>query len=91
MAKLVDIAVATQVENVAIPALFIISEGDTVVRPQATKAIAARWGATHLVHIVEDAEDPSQHVIAGDASSPGTTDELAKLIVDWVHTLPTTP
>lgn len=88
MAKLVEIAVATQVENVAIPALFIISEGDTVVRPQATKAIAARWGATHLVHIVEDAEDPDQHVIAGDAVSPGTTDELAKLIVDWVRTLP---
>ena len=29
-------------------------------------------------------DDPSSHVIAGDALSPGTTDEVAGMIVEWV-------
>jgi pimeloyl-ACP methyl ester carboxylesterase len=88
MAKLVDLAAAAKVEDIRVPALFIIAEGDTVVRPELTKAIEKRWGGPHTLHIVQGAADPDQHVIAGDVLSPNRTDELAKLIADWAAALP---
>lgn len=88
MAAITELAAASPVDGVAIPALFVISDGDKVVRPDLTRQTAARWGAPHDVYVVENAEDPSQHVIAGDAFSPSATRPAAGRIVDWINALP---
>lgn len=84
MAALTELARNAAVDKIAIPTLFIFSDGDKVVRPDLTRDIAGRWGARHEIVAVEHNDDPSNHVIAGDALSPSTTDLLAQRIVDWV-------
>lgn len=65
--------------------LVLLSPDDTVVSPEATKQAFARIDAPRkqLVEI-EDAGDPSNHVLAGDILSPSSTDDVAALIVDFV-------
>ena len=87
MAALTNLARDAPVEKITIPTLFIFSDADKVVRPDLTRAIAARWGARHEIFAVEKSGDRSNHVIAGDALSPSTTDALADRIVDWVKTV----
>jgi pimeloyl-ACP methyl ester carboxylesterase len=87
MAALTNLARQAPVEKVTAPALFIFSEADTVVRPELTRDIAARWGQPHETMIVEGSDDPSNHVIAGDAISPSTTMLVAGRIGAWVTTL----
>lgn len=87
MAALTKLAYGSPVEDIAIPALFIFSPNDKVVRPELTREIAGRWGARHEVVAVETSGDPSNHVIAGDALSPRTTGPLAERIVAWIMTV----
>jgi alpha-beta hydrolase superfamily lysophospholipase len=87
VAAMAAMAYAAPVEQAKIPALFIFSDDDKVVRPERTRAIAARWGAPHAIVTVDDSTDPSDHVIAGDALSPNTTDVLVDRIVAWQHTI----
>jgi pimeloyl-ACP methyl ester carboxylesterase len=84
MAAMVDLARSVRVEEVGVPALFVYSEADKVVDPAATKEIAARWGGPVRQLIVSRTDDPSSHVIAGDAFSPSTTASLAADIVAWL-------
>lgn len=88
MGAIVEMAAEAPVERATVPALFVFSDADQVVRPDLTRAIAARWGAPHALVTVDDAADPSNHVIAGDALSPGTTDRLATAVTDWIRDLP---
>ncbi|TIW06627.1 MAG: alpha/beta fold hydrolase, partial [Mesorhizobium sp.] len=44
MAALTELAYAAPVEKAKIPALFIFSDSDKVVRPDRTREIAGRWG-----------------------------------------------
>jgi hypothetical protein len=75
------------VEKASIPALFIFSDSDKIVRPDRTREIAGRWGAAHELVPVADTGDRDNHVIAGDALSPATTAFLAQRIVVWVKAL----
>jgi alpha-beta hydrolase superfamily lysophospholipase len=84
MAALTKLASAIQVEDIKIPALFIYSESDKVVRPELTKSIAARWGAPVLEYVLPKNDDPYSHVIAGDALSPSTTQEMTAKVLEWV-------
>jgi alpha-beta hydrolase superfamily lysophospholipase len=65
--------------------LVLLSPDDTVVSPAATKQAFAQIEAPRkkLVEI-EDAGDPSNHVLAGDILSPSSTDDVAAMIVDFV-------
>lgn len=85
MAALSAAARKVPVERATAPALFIFSDEDRVVRPDLTRSIAARWAAPREIVTVNDSGDPFDHVIAGDALSPGTTDTLARTIVDWIE------
>ena len=83
------------VEEIAAPALFVFAEDDQVVDPAATRAVAARWGTdrggtgAEIRVVIPGPEDsPSHHVIAGDILSPGMTEEVARIIGDWVAALP---
>ncbi|WP_137934239.1 alpha/beta hydrolase [Mesorhizobium comanense] len=85
MQALTELAYAAPVEKAVIPALFIFSDSDKVVRPDRTREIAARWGAPHELVPVDDTGDPDNHVIAGDVLSPSTTAFLAQRISVWVE------
>jgi alpha-beta hydrolase superfamily lysophospholipase len=85
MAATVKLSEAINYEAMTTPALFVISDSDKVVDPAATRAIAARWGAPHEIVAVDNSGDPSNHVNAGDAYSPQTTDPLAATIVEWLQ------
>lgn len=83
MAALTALAAKIPVETIKIPALFLYSDADKVVRPELTKAIAARWGAPVTVYVLPKNDDPYSHVIAGDALSPSTTQEVTDKILEW--------
>jgi pimeloyl-ACP methyl ester carboxylesterase len=84
MAELTKLASNTVVEKATVPALFIISDNDKVVRPDITRLMEARWGGPHRLVVVEKTGDPSNHVIAGDALSPETTAILTERIIAWI-------
>jgi esterase/lipase len=66
--------------------LVLLSPDDEVVSPEATKQAFERLSAPYKKLIeIEDAADPSSHVLAGDILSPGSTDDIAALIVDFVR------
>ena len=87
MAALTKLAHEAPVETTRVPALFVLSDKDAVVRPELTRAVAARWGAPHEIVTVDDSGDPYNHVIAGDALSPSTTEPLAQKIAEWIGSL----
>lgn len=84
MAQSVRLAAHTPVEDIRVPALFIQSANDKVVRPDRTAAIAARWGGPHRLVDPGPTGDANNHVIAGDTYSPQTTEPIAKTILDWL-------
>jgi pimeloyl-ACP methyl ester carboxylesterase len=85
MAALTELAYGAPVEKATIPALFIFSDSDKIVRPDRTREIAGRWGGAHELVPVDDTGDKDNHVIAGDALSPSTTAFLAQRIVVWIE------
>ncbi|VVT19769.1 alpha/beta fold hydrolase [Rhizobium sp. EC-SD404] len=87
MAALVDLAAQAPIESIEVPTLFVYSEGDTIVRPDKTAAISARWGAPTQTVLVTESDDPQDHLVAGDIISPSTTEPLAASIVDYLATL----
>lgn len=72
------------------PALFVFSDQDGVVRADATRAIAAAWGAPTTLEVIAPGAgiDPLNHVLAGDALSPANTDRMVSVMADWVRALP---
>ena len=89
MAAITKVAAASPVENAGVPLLVFLSDRDKVVRPDITRAIVARWGGPHEIVTVDNAEDASQHVIAGDAYSPSATAPAAAKVAAWISALPT--
>jgi alpha-beta hydrolase superfamily lysophospholipase len=75
---------AAEYRGVTLPLLALIAEGDQVVDPAATRAVVARWGGPAQLELIEGADDPGQHVIAGRILSPSTTDRAAALIAGWI-------
>lgn len=84
MAQSIRLATHTPVENISIPALFIQSADDKVVRPDRTAAVSARWGGPHRLVDPGPTGDANNHVIAGDTYSPQTTEPIAQTILDWL-------
>jgi pimeloyl-ACP methyl ester carboxylesterase len=85
MAAVTKLAYEAPVETLRMPALFVFSDADKVVRPELTREIAGRWGGPHELVAVERSDDRFNHVIAGDALSPSTTEALAERIVAWIR------
>lgn len=84
MASTVKLASAADVGSITIPSLFVYSPLDQVIRPERVAAKADRWGAAVSLIEVTDDDDPSHHVIAGDALSPSTTGRLAVEVSQWI-------
>lgn len=76
--------------DAGVPALFLLSDADQVVRADLSRGVAEDWGAgAKVVAITPGPEDdPYHHVIAGDILSPGQTENTVQEILDWLDTLP---
>lgn len=85
MAATAELANRSRVEEARVPALFVFSASDAVVRPERTRSMAGRWGAGAETIMVEDSGDPGHHVIAGDVVSPANTELLALRIEEWIR------
>lgn len=73
---------------VRVPALFLYSPGDRVVRPAATKAVAEDWGGAEVEEITPGPkDDPWSHILAGDILSPSMTAPVAARVLDWAKGL----
>lgn len=84
MAALVDLASGVDPARISVPSLFVFSPLDTVIQPELVKATAQDWGGPAQIVEVTDSDDPNNHVIAGDALSPSTTERLARQAADWI-------
>jgi len=83
----VSLAESLDLARITVPTLVIYSPADQIVSVAAIEAMAARIGATRKQVIpFTDAEDPRQHLLAGDILSPGSTAAVASMIVDFVST-----
>ncbi|MCH2163432.1 MAG: alpha/beta fold hydrolase [Marinovum sp.] len=71
------------------PVFLIFSNDDRVVHPDATRAVAARWGGPVTTEVVRlsDEDDAYDHVIMGDILSPANTDASVDLMVEWIDGL----
>ncbi|MCY0147118.1 lysophospholipase [Hoeflea sp. G2-23] len=87
MAALVNLAGGVNPARVTAPSLFIYSPLDRVIRPDLVKAMAEKWGGPIKSIEVTDSNDPNNHVIAGDALSPDTTERLAAETAAWIADL----
>jgi alpha-beta hydrolase superfamily lysophospholipase len=86
MAAAVKHARALELGAIAQPLLVMFSDADRVVSPDATRAVAIRWGGpvTRVLVTPGPGDDPYNHVLAGDILSPGQTDATVRTILDWV-------
>ncbi|MCR9086739.1 MAG: lysophospholipase [Rhodobacteraceae bacterium] len=89
LGALVRAANGADYSKATVPALFILSDADTVVDPTATRNIAARWGGPRQIVPVAmgPQDDPGHHVIAGDILSPGQTENVTRRISAWAREL----
>lgn len=83
--RLVDLVNARLPVAIEQNLLVLQSPEDEVVSPQATRQAFERISAPRKQLIeIEDAEDPSNHVLAGDILAPGSTGRIAAAIVSFV-------
>lgn len=77
MMALVDGVRSLPVGSLRTPTVVFYARGDRVVNPDETERVMERLtsGAAEM-HVVEGADDPDQHVIAGDIMSPETTESI---------------
>jgi pimeloyl-ACP methyl ester carboxylesterase len=83
MAASIVLANRAPLQAIKVPALFLYSPRDRTVDPNRIIRNAGRWGGPHRL-IAVDTEDPSGHVLAGNALSPGTTQAMARQIGEWL-------
>lgn len=86
MSALVKDVVALDYTQAQVPALFWISEDDSVVRPDKTQKIASQWGGPSHVQLVTmgPGDDPSSHVTMGALMSPGQTEGAVTGMLAWL-------
>lgn len=80
-------AAAANHAEAQVPLLVFYAAGDTVVDPVATARAVEAWGARADAVLITDAEDPDQHILAGDLRSPSTTEAIVTRTLEWVADL----
>ncbi|MEZ5911841.1 MAG: alpha/beta fold hydrolase [Paracoccaceae bacterium] len=86
MAATVRAVRMADLSRATVPALFLFSNADQVVSPEATQDAARRWGGPVEVETIVPGpgDDPMAHVIAGAIMSPGQTETVAARITGWI-------
>lgn len=89
MAASVQAAAALPFETILIPAFFIYSPRDTVVRASEIKRVAETWAGAKEIWPIEIApeDDQAAHVITGDILSPSQTEPVSTRILQWIEGL----
>lgn len=87
MGGLIDLAAGIDPSQIRIPSLFVYSSMDSVIIPEKVRSMAERWGGPVETLEITDSDDPNNHVIAGDALSPGTTARIADEAAAWISAL----
>ncbi|MFQ5623907.1 MAG: alpha/beta hydrolase [Paracoccaceae bacterium] len=89
MAALVKFTAGLRFGAARVPALFLVSDEDTVISVPAVRAVAGKWGGRSELVALElgPGDDPARHVLAGDILSPGQTDAVVERIVEWAGSL----
>lgn len=87
LAAVAQTANYTDYSGVTRPALFVLSDEDETVSPEAIREVALRWGgaAETLAVTPGPEDDPNAHVLAGDILSPGLTPVVTRAILDWAR------
>ncbi|WP_270730875.1 alpha/beta hydrolase [Shimia sp. Alg240-R146] len=86
MAALVAAVKVMDFSDTALPAMFMFSDEDIVVKPSATREVAAQWGGpvTLAPQMLQAGSDSNAHVISGAIMSPaevaGDVGEILKFI-----------
>lgn len=83
--RLVDFAQSRLPMRVTQNVLILLSPEDKVVSPDATRVAFGRIESPHKRLIEIETQDPSNHVLAGDILSPGTTDDVAATIINFIQ------
>jgi alpha-beta hydrolase superfamily lysophospholipase len=86
MMELVKLTARLNLDAVSPPLQVIYAPGDRVVSPRAIVRTFAAIGAERkeLVPFTRS-QDPSQHILAGDILSPGTTAEVSDMIRKFIR------
>lgn len=84
MAALVAHGAAQDYGQAQVPALFVISDEDQVIRADLARKAAAQWGAEVFQVLPAEGIDPFNHVLAGDVLSPNGTAPTVEAILNWV-------
>lgn len=86
MMQLIEKTNLLDLSTIKTPTLVLYSPKDTIVSAKAIEKNFSRIGAKRKQLVAFDtSEDPSQHILAGDAFSPGTTPILATMIVNFIQ------
>ena len=92
MMHLVDEVNEIDVSHVSTPQHFVFSPNDQIIDVEAIHTMADQYSnAITSLNEVRDVEDPGQHVLAGDACSPSTTDAVVQLMLGLIRSDSTNP
>jgi len=80
-------ATAADHASAQVPMLVFYAAEDRIVLPAATARVIERWGARADAHVIDNAEDPGQHVITGDIRSPATNAFVIQTAMEWLADL----
>lgn len=84
MMGVVKIVREANLDAVKAPLLILYSKRDTVASPARTEEFFGRFGSQPKELVDVTPGDEAGHVLAGDILSPGTTETLARSIVDFL-------
>ncbi|GMV06595.1 MAG: hypothetical protein AMXMBFR53_28710 [Gemmatimonadota bacterium] len=88
MMALVDHVRGLDPGGIRAPLLVLYAPHDQVVDARRTEALFPLLGSRRKeLLVVEGSDDPAHHVLAGDIVSPGTTDAVVTLVVDFLKSL----
>ena len=83
LADRAEALLATPIEH---EILMLVAPADQVVSaPAAIEAFAAIDSPRKQLIEFTDSEDPKHHILAGDIVSPGTTEIVAEMIIDFLN------
>ncbi len=88
MMGMVEVTRRAELSRIQTPVLVIYSSKDKVVNSTATEQQFARFGSLRKQLIrLDHSSDPKSHVLAGDAKSPTTNEEVRNLMLEFWQSL----
>ena len=88
MMGLVKLTRSADPAGITRPILMIYSPNDQVINPERVETTFEQIGSPQKELVpIQNGQDVSNHVLAGNILSPDDTDHIAQIILDFLHTL----